>query len=589
MFQQSQLSRREHREEHTRFTRFFWLSPRTKKNILSLWLALLTTLSTTLNPVGFLGTLAPVGVLSGLLAVLLAAGTGCPPSTPSEEIPAIPKNVVALAGNQSVTVTWDDVENAKSYRIYWSDSPGVTTEDDVFEDVTSPFVQRDVINNTRLYYKVAAINDVGETLSQEASALPATGAAAPGAPQNVRFEVINNVVQIEWDDVQDAIYYTLYKSSAPNLTLQNAAAFVNATRPYVDRDVVAGGRYFYALTATTPKGESVFSAEISVFVGGTPVDPNDGGVVNPPDAGNDGGVVDPPVDSGVVDSAPATPSNVRALAGDSQVTLSWDNVAGATSYTVLFATAPGNGVAVTDVPNPFIHRNLVNGTTYSYAVIASNSFGESAPSPIVQATPQGTVKGVITSTLPANFHAIVLLENLSTGESVFQVQVLQGGSEGTGVNGLNVQVAGPASGPLTAAGGGAYQANAPGFFSTGSYTFTVSGAVNGTITAIVNAVPSMNITAPTAGSIHPRNTDLPVQWSSSNSERPLISVRDAQGDIVYPALGPPDPGGVILPGEDISVVGGVSVLVSAAYRVTAASGNADLIAFGDDVVSIIVQ
>ncbi|MCD6359901.1 MAG: DUF1566 domain-containing protein, partial [Armatimonadetes bacterium] len=89
---------------------------------------------------------------------------------------------------------------------------------------------------------------------------------------------------------------------------------------------------------------------------------------------------------------PSTPTNVTATAGDEQVTISWENVSGATSYNIYWATSSGvtksTGTKITNVSSPYTHTGLTNGTTYYYIVTAENSYGESDESSEVNAESQ---------------------------------------------------------------------------------------------------------------------------------------------------------------------------------------------------------
>ncbi|MBI1745235.1 MAG: hypothetical protein HYR55_01445 [Acidobacteria bacterium] len=88
---------------------------------------------------------------------------------------------------------------------------------------------------------------------------------------------------------------------------------------------------------------------------------------------------------------PDAPASLTAVPGDSQVSLSWTSVSGATSYSLYRATTSGGevsyqtGLTTTD----FRDTGVVNGTTYYYVVTALNAGGESAPSPEASATPVG--------------------------------------------------------------------------------------------------------------------------------------------------------------------------------------------------------
>ncbi len=91
-------------------------------------------------------------------------------------------------------------------------------------------------------------------------------------------------------------------------------------------------------------------------------------------------------------TAPSAPSNLQAAPGNEKVDLSWDTVAGATSYNVkrsetpggpyqTFATTTAGAITYSDI-------GLINGKSYYYVVSAVNTGGESPNSNEVSATPQ---------------------------------------------------------------------------------------------------------------------------------------------------------------------------------------------------------
>lgn len=87
-----------------------------------------------------------------------------------------------------------------------------------------------------------------------------------------------------------------------------------------------------------------------------------------------------------------TPQLHAAMAGDGQVSLSWDAVEGATSYQIFSRDIAGSyGAALATVnssTNGYKAEGLINGTTYFFVIKAVYPGGESAASNEVSATPQ---------------------------------------------------------------------------------------------------------------------------------------------------------------------------------------------------------
>lgn len=87
--------------------------------------------------------------------------------------------------------------------------------------------------------------------------------------------------------------------------------------------------------------------------------------------------------------APQAPSKPSAVAGDSVVDLTWNNVTGAQNYTVkrgVTSGGPYTNVAVVTQAT-YSDTTVVNGADYYYVVSASNVVGESPNSPEVHAKP----------------------------------------------------------------------------------------------------------------------------------------------------------------------------------------------------------
>jgi hypothetical protein len=69
------------------------------------------------------------------------------------------------------------------------------------------------------------------------------------------------------------------------------------------------------------------------------------------------------------ESSPAAPTLLMAEPGNESVTLRWDAVAGAASYTLYWSQAASvsthTGTPIAGVQSPYLHGGLTNGETYA--------------------------------------------------------------------------------------------------------------------------------------------------------------------------------------------------------------------------------
>jgi hypothetical protein len=89
-------------------------------------------------------------------------------------------------------------------------------------------------------------------------------------------------------------------------------------------------------------------------------------------------------------SGPGAPGNLSAVGGIGQITVNWDDVAGADSYNLYWSRTPGvtksTGTKIEGVSSPYIHSALLPETTYYYCLTTVDGGIESGESAVVSAT-----------------------------------------------------------------------------------------------------------------------------------------------------------------------------------------------------------
>ena len=133
---------------------------------------------------------------------------------------------------------------------------------------------------------------------------------------------------------------------------------------------------------------------------------------------------------------PAAPTNVSALAGNAQVTLSWNAVAQATSYKVYEVINGTPQLAATTTSTSSVVAGLVNFEPYTFYVVAVGASGTSLPSASVSAVPTGS-QPVPHPSLGTNLTALVDYSRELPFVDVFRmartwIPQIQGGAWGQG-------------------------------------------------------------------------------------------------------------------------------------------------------------
>ena len=239
-------------------------------------------------------------------------------------LPAAPTNLTASVNGDRVSLNWSQVSNASGYEVYRDDSllAAVTT---------NSFSESGLANGTYLYV-VAAINDVGESQDRASVSVNVADSALP-APGNLTASVSGDGVSLNWDAVEGASGYSVYRDGSLLETIDTNS---------FDESGLADGTYFYEVAAVSDSSAAGARAGVSV-------------------------VVD------TDESPPAAPAGLTATVSGTSVNLSWDADDGASSYRIYRDGSFLNSTNATSLSE----SGLADGS-YFYEVSSVNDYGESA-------------------------------------------------------------------------------------------------------------------------------------------------------------------------------------------------------------------
>jgi hypothetical protein len=300
-----------------------------------------------------------------LLPVLLAAAllAGCDLlNGKDDDPPAAPGVPTVTAGNAELTVSWTAVNDATGYEVYYGTTNASGSATKSGGDVTGTTTTiTSLTNGTTYYVWVKAKNDAGTSgFSPVASGTPIAPVTPPAAPLAPTVVPADSQLTVSWTAVSGATAYEVYSGTAADSA--SATKFgddVTETTATIT-SLTNGTTYNVWVKAKNANGTSDFSPSAS----GTPVAPTE-----------------PP-------AAPLAPTVVPA---DSQLTVSWTAVSGATAYEVYSGIAADSASAtkfggdVTGMTATI--TSLTNGTTYNVWVKAKNANGKSGFSPSASGTP----------------------------------------------------------------------------------------------------------------------------------------------------------------------------------------------------------
>ena len=170
-----------------------------------------------------------------------------------------PIGLGASAQQGSIQVSWNNVSNATSYRIYRSNSSGGTYSF-IGSASASPYTDSGLSPSTTYYYKVSSLKDSQES-EQSSGTASATTPGGGGTIQNppvqpaglVVSSVSSGSIGLSWNASTGADTYNVYRSVTQTGTVAKIAT-VNGTT--YTNNIPPNDFYFYSVTGENSSGES---------------------------------------------------------------------------------------------------------------------------------------------------------------------------------------------------------------------------------------------------------------------------------------------------------------------------------------------
>ena len=373
-----------------------------------------------------------------------AVGDG-PPATSNSIVPGIPPGaptgVSATAGIRQAMVSWTaPVSNGSSSLNGFVVTPfsngQAGTPSTILNGSATSKLMTGLANGTTYTFTVAALNAVG-TGPQSAASSPVTTFDVPSAPTGVSATGGNGQATVSWTAPTTHGGSVLTGFIVTPFVGVTAGTPATVTDPLATQAVIMGlvngTTYTFTVVATNAVGSSVAS---SPSANTTPAVPA---------------------------TVPGPPTGVAVTPGNGRVTVTWNapgsnGGAAITGYTV--TSTPGAFVqTVSSSTTPSIMTDLLNGTSYTFDVVANNTVGSSTAATSSAAVPV-TVPGI-----PKD--VVATRGNVSASLS-FTPPVDTGGSAITGY------VATTTSGGLSGtASAGATSVTVTGLTNGSNYMFTV--------------------------------------------------------------------------------------------------------------------
>ncbi|VVS91344.1 SUMF1/EgtB/PvdO family nonheme iron enzyme [Desulfoluna spongiiphila] len=211
------------------------------------------------------------------LYYVVVAEDGTHDSKPSDIIATVPsageldfpRHFRAVSQDDGIAVSWEPVPCARSYTVYWSDDPGLAENEWQMEsDITKPeWLHQEVEYGKAYYYDISVTGDEKTDYSASIDRVDATAKSGVlQAPRHVFAKPVDDAVELTWDDVPGAEFYTIYwsKDQGAGIDGENAVETAKSSCTIVD-GIDKRTTYYFVVVASGGEMESEPSDTVVAF------------------------------------------------------------------------------------------------------------------------------------------------------------------------------------------------------------------------------------------------------------------------------------------------------------------------------------
>jgi uncharacterized protein (TIGR03437 family) len=282
-----------------------------------------------------------------------------PPQAPVLVSPASGATGVSL----TPTLAWEVSNGPTSYAVYLGTS---SSPPQVATVTSTSFSPPSLTAGTTYYWRVAATNSAGSTTSSTFTFT--TQPAAPAAP--VLSSPANGATGVpvtqalSWNAVAGATSYSISLGTSPNPPV----VATSTTTSYAPSSLAAGTTYYWKVAASASSGSATSATWSFTTASSAPAGP----VLSSPANGATG--------------VPITQA------------LSWNAVAGATSYSISLGTSSSPPVVATSTTTSYAPSWLAAGTTYYWKIAAATPSGSASSATWSFTTASASTSGLTITT-----------------------------------------------------------------------------------------------------------------------------------------------------------------------------------------------